>query len=173
MAGNVWEWSSDQLGSCASHACEANGVGTIDATNTDWYWNGGALPINFDGTIGPGGTSAGQVGPNYTTEWNFASQSFGATDFLAPLGLPLVGSVASSYDSQGIGTGTGQLNPNLFHGNHFWIYTDNGNSARGAFAGGDWGNGSESGRFSLYLYNGPTITYGSVGAGRCRAPAGL
>ena len=162
--GNVWEWSTDQLATCSSgsHTCQAGGVSTIDPSNTDWYFNSGALEINFDGTIGPGG------GSSNVTEWNFVDQSYSATDFLVPLGLPLVESVLSSYDPLPIGSGTGQFNPNLFHGNRFYLYTDNG-SPRGAFGGGGWYDGSNAGRFALSLNYGPSSTYNVIGF-RCMAP---
>lgn len=161
LTGNVWEWSSDQLNTCSSgtHTCTAV-TSALDTVNTDW--NG----FNFSGAIGPGG------GGSNVTEWDFSAMSFSATQFLAPLGLPMVAAAASSYDYLAIGSGAGQFNPTLFHGNHFWLGTDNGNGtpARGAMAGGAWDGGSLSGRFTLLLLGTPAYTLYNVGA-RCALPA--
>ena len=158
MVGNVWQWSSDQLGVCDSSAHTCLGVtSTVDTANTDW--NG----LNFDGTIAPGG------GGSNVTEWNFSAMSFSASRFNVPLGLPMVSS-SSLWDALAIGAGASQFKPAKFHGDHFWLYTDNGGSSRGAFAGGSWGGGSDAGRFALSLSFGPTGTYNAIGA-RCALPA--
>lgn len=132
-------------------------VGTIDPTNTDWFWTtGSALPINFDGIVGPGGVAE--------TSWIFNTLSNGANDFLAPLGIPLMGAVSSNYDSQAVGTGSGQFNPAHFHGNSFNLNTDNNSSsARGTISGGYWGGGAASGRFALILTFIPSRTNNYIG----------
>ena len=158
MVGNVWQWSSDQLGVCDSSAHTCLGVtSTVDTANTDW--NG----LNFDGTIAPGG------GGSNVTEWNFSAMSFSASRFNVPLGLPIVSS-SSLWDALAIGAGALQFNPAKFHGDHFWLYTDNGGSSRGAFAGGSWYNGSQAGRFTLLLFLGPSFASNYIGA-RCALPA--
>jgi hypothetical protein len=158
MAGNVWQWSSDQLGTCdpGTHTCLGL-TSTLDTTNTDW--NG----LNFNGTIAPGG------GGSNVTEWNFSAMSFSASRFLVSLGLPMV-DASDAWDTLAIGGGAGQFNPTKFHGNHFWLYTDNGGSQRGAFAGGGWYDGSQAGRFALVLDYGPAGTDSYIGA-RCALPA--
>lgn len=163
MVGNVWQWSSDQLGTCssASHTCQ--GIKSqLDTTNTDWYG------FNFDGTIGPGGVSS-------TTEGNFSSEALGSAtfnSFQVPLGLPMVTSSLSAWDSIAIGSSGGQFPTASFDGNHMWLYTDygNGSPARGAIAGGSWYDGSHAGRFALNLANTPAHTYDFVGF-RCALPA--
>jgi hypothetical protein len=162
LVGNVWEWSSDQLGSCAGNNCTSTGPSSVHAANTDYWTASTPYPIHFNNTVGPGGTAS--------MEWNYIVQSFSATNFLAPLGLPLVGSIAANYDSQVIGTGSGQFNPVHFHTNHFWLDPGNGNASRGARAGGDWADGSNAGRFALVLINLPTFTDVSVGF-RCSSPS--
>jgi hypothetical protein len=171
LVGNVWEWSSDQITSCgapsnAANICTTTAVGTADATNTDWY-NSSALAINYNGNVGPGGAAVAAA------SWAFsAGATYSATDFLAPLGLPLLASVASNYDATVIGTGTGQINPAKFHGNFFYLQTSNSpSSARGAFFGGAWASGSQSGRFSLGLINTPADSNNGFGL-RCSVPAG-
>ena len=164
MVGNVWQWSSDQLNTCSSttHTCQAM-TSQLDTSNTDW--NG----FMFDGTtsnIGPGG------GGSNVTEWNFSAMTFSATQFQAVLGLPMIATASSIWDYLTIGSSAGQFNSAKFHGDHFWLYTDNGNGspARGAIAGGGWNNGADSGRFSLSLYGTPASTNVIIGA-RCALPA--
>jgi hypothetical protein len=169
MVGNVWQWSSDQLATCYStsppggtpvHSCQGE-TSTLDSGNTDW--NG----FNFDGTIGPGGTT--NTGGTLSSE-NLGGPTFNS--FQIPLGLPMVTASLSAWDSLAIGTGVGQFNPVKFHGNYFWLYTDNGNGvpARGAFAGGAWSYGSDGGRFALSLSGTPSVTFNYLGF-RCLLPA--
>ena len=159
MVGNVWQWSSDQLGACnaGTHTCVGL-TSTIDATNTDW--NG----LNFDGTIGPG------TGGANLTEWDFSTSSYSTTKFLVPLGIPMVGSVAASWDALTIGASAGQINATKLHGDHIWLYTDNGGSQRGAISGGTWYSGANGGRFSINVFNPPANAGSGVGV-RCTIPA--
>lgn len=83
----------------------------------------------------------------------------------------MVGSVASSYDSLQVGTGSGQFNPIKFHGNYFLLQTDSGTVSRGAIGGGSWSYGSQSGRFALVLNNAQTNTAQYIGV-RCFISAG-
>jgi len=161
MVGNYWEWVSDQLGTCnaVAHTCTGQ-TSALDVTNTDF--NG--LP--FDGTAFPGG-GAGNV-----TEWDFSAMTFSATQFLVPLGLPMVTTAPAIYESMAIGVGAGQFDPAKFHGDHFWLYTDNPNGvpARGALVGGSWYYGALDGRFVLNLSRTPSFTRQDVGL-RCSLPA--
>jgi hypothetical protein len=157
LAGNVGELASDQLATCsaATHTCIGQSS-SLDTTNTDW--NG----FNFNGSIGPGGGATSVDG------WSLDSMTYSATQFLVPLGLPMVSSAPSIFNFLAIGTGAGQFDPAKFHTDRFSVGTDdpNGTPARAARGGGHWGNGSGVGRFALFVSDGPAIPYTQVGA-RC------
>lgn len=160
--GNVWQWVSDQMTcSTASHTC--TGIqSAVDISNG--YASG--FDMNnflFNGIIGPGGTIAGQTGPNYTTEWSISGANYGASYFNFPLGLPMVGTDGGNAKSVA-------ANSAKFHGDYMYLYTDNGNTSRGLFAGGAWGNGSYVGRWTSNWINAPSNTFSSVGF-RCAMPA--
>lgn len=161
LVGNVWEWSSDQLATCnaTTHAC-VGGASQVDPTNTD------LSAIRFDGTIGPGG------GAGEPTKWDFAMQSYSATRFLVPLGLPIVTGASTQLGSTAIGPGPGNFDPVRFHGDTFRLFTDspNGTPARGAVGGGSWGDQTTSGRFTLNFDQAPSFISDSVGL-RCALPA--
>jgi fibronectin type 3 domain-containing protein len=159
FVGNVWEWSTDQLASCTAgptYTCTGS-TSNVDTNNNDW------ATINFDGTVAPGAADVTAV--------SFAAQSFSASNFLVPLGLPMVTTVASSFDAMQIGGASGKFNSTKFHGNYFWVYFNNANGApraRAAVAGGsaDYGGG----RYDLFLGNSPVDTFPNVGM-RCMLPA--
>lgn len=155
LIGNVWEWSSDQLGACSAvtHSC-VGAASSLDASNT--LWSG----FDFDGTIGPGGGGIG------LTDWGFSAMSYSATQILLPLGLPVVASAASSWDATPIGTGTGQFDPSRFHSDRIYLYTDNGGASRGLLAGGSQYDGAVSGRYTVGIDALPTDVYNYVGL-RC------
>jgi hypothetical protein len=163
--GNVFQWTSDQLGTCSSGSHSCSGITSVlDSGNTDW--NG----FEFNGTQGPGG------GASAWNEWNFNSPPTqgGVTPlyFSAPLGLPLVGTDGGNALQIG-GSSAPSISAAKFHGEHFWLYTDNGNDspvARGSLAGGLWNFGSSSGRFALYLGFTPSSS-GSAFGFRCALPA--
>ena len=166
MLGNEWQWSSDQLLSCSTvtHVCKAGGVSTVDPSNTDWYWNSGTLPYNFDGVIAPGASNAGQNSSTdggflggYTTEWNLSTAAFGATAILPALGMPLIGSPENiyNYDALVIGTGPSQFNPVKLHDNSVNLYTDEGATIRGAMSGGFYSGGAGRYAFNLAFRSDP------------------
>ena len=68
-----------------------------------------------------------------------------------------------------IGSSAGQFNATRFHGNSFYLLTDNGYATRGAFAGEGFNDSSAAGRFDLRLNSPPTFGATSVGF-RCRVP---
>ena len=110
------------------------------------------------GNHGPGGGVS-------TTEGNYDTPVFSANYISLPLGLPLVGSDnGNALSSTTFGA--------KFHGDHWWLYTDNANGtpARGALVGGNWGNGARYGRFTLYQGYTPASTYADIGL-RCALPA--
>ena len=163
-AGNVEQWTSDQLGSCNSttHSCQGI-TSTLDSGNTDW--NG----FNFDGTIGPGGGSS-QASTGYLYQEDLGPAAFSA--FQAVLGLPMISSAPTTWDYLTIGTGAGQFNPSHFHYNAMNLYTDYGNGspvARGSINGGDFSQGSSNGRYLLYLQFSPSSAAASWGF-RCMLP---
>jgi hypothetical protein len=144
----------------------------LDSANTDYNWNSGtSLPINFDGVTGPGGISAGQTTPNYTSEWDMSTLAFGTSQFLPVLGIPLVASASNSYDALTIGTGSAQFNPSKFHKNFIRIKTDVGNASRAANGGGCWSDSNNiGGRFTLDLRLSTAQTPVQIGF-RCRINA--
>jgi hypothetical protein len=162
MTGNVWEWSSDQLGTCTggtTNTCTGTSS-NLDTSNTDWN------NFPFDGTQGPGGSATA------LTNWAFSSMTYSSTRFLVPLGLPMVTGASASYGSLAIGTSAGQFDPAKFHSNRFYLETGNSNGtpARGARAGGSWGDGLNSGRFTVVLFSTPAATGTSIGL-RCFVPS--
>ncbi len=152
MAGNVWEWVSDQLDSCSGGGSTCVGVtSTLDTSNTDM--NG----FPFDHVTAPGN--------GLVSEWTIESKSYGANYFSVPLGIPMItndGGNAVSIDSW--------LTPsNKFHGDRFWLYPTNGNTQRGLLVGGNWGGGSLGGRWASNWSSTPTTTSSSLGL-RCAVP---
>ena len=170
MAGNIDVWNTDQLSQCAGHECTTTSASTIDPSNTDWY-SSASLAIHFDGTVAPGGTSDGQAGPDYTSSWTLSSPQFAATQFLVPLGIPLVTSAPSTFDALAIGTGSGQFSPTRFHSNTVQVFTDSISTVRGLIAGGNWTSGSSAGRYTFNLNQGPDATLRTLGV-RCMVPIG-
>ena len=152
MVGNVWEWTSDQLGSCSGAGSTCVGVtSALDAGNTDM--NG----FPFDHVNAPGN--------GLVSEWNIESKTYGANYFSVPLGIPMItndGGNAITIDSW--------LTPtNKFHGDRFYLYPTNGNISRGLFVGGSWGDGSNTGRWaSLWPWN-PADANQYIGL-RCAVP---
>ncbi len=169
--GNVWQWVSDQMTcSTASHTC--SGIqSTVDTSNG--YSSG--FDMNnflFNGIIGPGSTTAGQVAANYTSEWSIGSgviggtgsgQGFGAGYFSFPMGLPMVGNDSGNAKSIA-------ANSAKFHGDYIYINSDNGNASRGLIAGGYWNFGGNVGRWSSNWYYTPSNTNTYIGL-RCAMPA--
>ena len=158
LVGNVWEWSSDQLGTCSAvtHTCTGT-TSNLDVNNSDWS------TINFDGTIGPGGGTI--------NSFLFSAQTHSTSNFLVTLGIPMVTSVAASFDAMQIGILSGQYDSTKFHNNTFYLFTDNSNGApkaRAAVGGGSYDFGG--GRYDLYIGNTPTSTFNNVGF-RCALPA--
>ncbi|MBX2993190.1 MAG: SUMF1/EgtB/PvdO family nonheme iron enzyme [Bdellovibrionaceae bacterium] len=152
MVGNVWEWTSDQLGSCSGAGSTCVGVtSAVDAGNTDM--NG----FPFDHVAAPGN--------GLVSEWTIESKSYGANYFSVPLGIPMItndGGNAISIDSW--------LTPtNKFHGDRFYLYPTNGNVSRGLFVGGSWGNGTVSGRWASAWSNTPASSGYNIGL-RCAVP---
>jgi hypothetical protein len=141
MAGNVWEWVSDQI-NCNGASCPgvSGASNSADTTNDDW------TGLSFDGTQGPVA--------------NGTFTSFSKTQF--PVGLPIVSGAFA-------GDGSVSLTATQLHNDYFYI-TDANAGARGALAGGAWGNGSDSGRFALNLLNAPSNTNTRIGL-RCALPA--
>jgi hypothetical protein len=162
LVGNVWEWTSDQM-TCSnvSHTCS----GANSALDIGNGYSAGfdMQSFLFNGIQGPGGTSAGQVGPNYTAEWPLTGQNFSAANFSFPLGLPLVGT-DSGYSN------TIASKAAKFHGDYFYLFTDNGNTSRGLFVSGAWSNGSNAGRWISHWYDTPLVTHYNIGF-RCALPA--
>jgi len=169
--GNVWQWVSDQMTcSTVSHTCS----GTSSALDSSNGYSSGFDMNNFlfNGVQGPGATTGGQVAANYTSDWTISNgvvggtgqgQGFGAGYFNFPLGLPMFGN--DSGNAKQISTMTAK-----FHGDYIALFTDNGNSSRGLFAGGDWSNGGYVGRWASAWNNSPAYTGNSIGF-RCALPA--
>ena len=147
MAGNIYEWRSDQFGTCSINPAICTGIAsTLDTANTDL--NG----FNFDGTIGPGGGSSSLISGVLSSGSIYDSYSF--NNLQVPLGLPMVGSAPTTWDSVVIGSNAGQFNPSHFHGNSIIIVNANPNDspvARGVIGGGAWSNGNQVGRFNTAL----------------------
>lgn len=153
MIGNVYEWLSDQLGTCsaASHTCTGI-TSTLDNGNTDLN------NFQFDGSQGPGGTSL--------TYWTFESNV--GQYFSTPLGLPLMNS--DGGNALLIGT---SINSLMLRTDRIDLYTDSGNGspvARGLVAGLVYGYGSAAGRWAVSYSNNPTIGNSTIGF-RCALPA--
>jgi len=164
LVGNVWEWLSDQLATCDSGTNECvGGTSTLDTSNTDWN------AFRFDGIAGPGGTNGGAW--TSVDSFQYQSNTFNSTRMIMPLGLPVVASSSSGYDSLLIGT---DIAAAKFHGDYLWLYTDNSNGtpARGGLFGGNWSSGTYYGRWSLHLLGAPTLAGLNLGF-RCVAPAGF
>jgi len=162
LVGNNWEWQSDQM-TCSNvtHTCSGT-QSAIDSGNG--YTNG--FDMNgflFDGYQGPGGTVAGQTSPDYTNDWNLASETYGAAYFNPALGLPLVSN--DNGNAVLVSANTAKL-----HGDYFYLRTDNGTASRGLSAGGYWGNGAVNGRWASYWRAGPSATGNNFGF-RCALPA--
>jgi hypothetical protein len=156
FAANVWQWVSDVLDTCnaGAHTCARAAGAGLDSGNRDMN------NFNFDGVQGPGGGGANVTG------WYFDTPAFGANNFSAPLGLPLVGT-----DSGNAILAT-SLSAKL-HNDYFYLYTDNANGApfaRGLFVGGGWNGAGGSGRWASYWYASPSGATGSIGF-RCAVPA--
>ena len=161
--GNMWEWSSDQLGTCNATANTCQGsTSTLDTGNTDW--NG----FNFDGTIGPGGTTD-SYGGAYSSE-TVGSSSYNSWQVV--LGLPMVSSAPTTWDYIAIGTGSGQFNSAHFHNNYLYLYPGNTNPApvaRGALGGGAFDTQTLGGLYTLYVAEPPTAQHPGWGV-RCMLP---
>jgi hypothetical protein len=160
LISNEWEFSSDQVNTCDGLSCYVSGPSTIDPTNTDWYWNNGLLPILFDGQISVGNVAIP------STNFSFSALSNSATEFLPPLGLPMIASAHAAYDSLAIGTSSGQFNPSQFHGNKYWLKNSLTGTGYRLVSGGDYVNGANSGRFSFQLIS-PSVSGSSTTGFRC------
>jgi len=152
LVGNVWEWTSDQLGSCSGAGSTCVGVtSAIDAGNTDM--NG----FPFDHVVAPGN--------GLVSEWNIEGKNYGANYFSVPLGIPMItndGGNAITIDSW--------LTPtNKFHSDRFYLYPTNGNVSRGLIVGGNWNSSSHNGRWASHWRNAPAGTNDSSGL-RCAVP---
>ena len=152
MVGNVWEWTSDQLGSCSGAGSTCVGVtSAIDTGNSDM--NG----FPFDHVNAPGN--------GLVSEWTIESKTYSANYFSVPLGLPMM-----TNDSGNAISIDSWLTPtNKFHGDRFWLYPTNGNVSRGLFVGGSWYDGSYAGRWASYWNNNPTDAGSNIGL-RCAVP---
>jgi hypothetical protein len=169
--GNVWQWVSDQMTcSTASHTC--SGIQSAVDSSNGYSSSFDMNAFLFNGIMGPGSTTAGQVAANYSSEWTIgngviagtgAGQGFGAGYFSFPMGLPMVGNDGGNAKSIA-------ANSAKFHGDYIYLYTDNGNASRGLFAGGSWGYGSYVGRWTSYWGYTPSGTSSTVGF-RCALPA--
>ncbi|MGK5084836.1 hypothetical protein WDW37_16230 [Bdellovibrionota bacterium FG-1] len=163
MAGNVLQWISDQLGTCAAatHSC-AGATSLLDSGNTD------LSGFMFDGLGGGTGNHGPGGGAAAVTAWQLSLGTFSSTYFSVPLGLPLVGNdsgnavTTSNFGSVGA----------KFHSNYISLNTDvaTGVPARGAYVGGHWSYGSYNGRFTLMVGNIPTTADSGIGI-RCGLPA--
>ena len=151
MAGNVWEWTSDQLGSCTALGNGCVGVtSSVDAGNSDM------LNFRFDGVNeGPGGGAV--------TDWYIQNSSFSATYFSLPLGLPMLNS------DSGNAVTIASLGATKLHDDYFYFSPGNGNATRGLFVGGSWSYGSYVGRWFSAWNGAPSITNNNIGV-RCGVP---
>jgi hypothetical protein len=157
---------SVRTGSNATSSCVSK-YGAQDFVGNVWEWD--SDQINCTGAACTGVTSAvhaanddfngvafdGTQGP--TTSNTFTN--FGKIQF--PIGIPIVSGAFA-------GDGSVARTAAQFHGDYFWINVAA--STRGAFAGGGWNNGSNSGRFALNLRYAPTAASTNIGL-RCALPA--
>lgn len=153
MVGNVYEWLSDQLGTCNSTTHICTGVtSTLDNGNIDLN------NFKFDGTQGPGGSNL--------TLWTFESNV--GQYFSTPLGLPLLNS--DGGNAMLIGS---DINSVKLHNDIFYLFTDNTNGspvARGLAAGFMYGYTVQSGRWATSFSVEPAYASPSIGF-RCALPA--
>lgn len=149
LIGNMWEFTSDQLGSCNTVTNSCVGItSTLDSSNSD------LAGFLFDGTQGPGG---GSTVLNY---WDLSTGQFNTTNFIVPIGIPVVTGASSTLDYLTIGTGSGQFNSNAFHGDFFWFSSNNAYPTRALSSGGYEFNGNGVGRFALrFDYSPTTVTW--------------
>jgi hypothetical protein len=163
LVGNVWTWVSDQVSSCSTttHTCFV-GDSPLDAGNQDMTY---IESYNFDGTTGPGSTTAGQTGPNYTTSWNFWTPQFGGNYFSPPLGMPFV----TNDHGNALQVGS-QISTTLLHTDSISVGTDAGVVTRGIYAGGYATWGANSGRYALSMTAAPSQSVNTLGF-RCVLPA--
>lgn len=131
FVGNVWEWTSDQLGTFSTGAGTVSGVASsLDSGNTDWS------VLLFDGTLNPGGTGEVMIGPLY----NYFS-------FLVPWGLPAVFSPPSAAGAYAVGLGATNFSANYLHSNQFDLSATSG-TTRAALSGGSATSGITNGTSS-------------------------
>jgi hypothetical protein len=159
---------SVRTGSSATSACVSR-YGAQDLVGNVWEWTSDQISCNGTTCSGTSGGSADSGNIDFggltfdgSTEAPVADTTFTAYGKIRfPLGIPVLSSFA--------GDGTTSLTAAQLHGDRFYI-SNAGAGARGALAGGSWGNGSGSGRFALNLVYGPTYTYRYIGF-RCALPA--
>ena len=152
LVGNVWEWTSDQLGSCSAGGNTCVGVtSALDTGNTDM--NG----FPFDSVTSPG---SGLV-----SEWNIESMTYGANYFSVPLGIPMI----TNDGGNAISISSWLTPTNKLHSDRFYLYPSNGNTQRGLFVGGAWYGGSGAGRWASFWNNPPSGQHSSFGM-RCAVP---
>lgn len=133
-AGNVWEWTSDQLNcngaSCAGVTAAAN---TADSSNDDF--NGLAIDGTQGGTLGS------------TFGWYGKMQ--------LPVAIPVAGAGFA-------GDGTVVRDATQTRNDYYWV--DVGNSLRGSLTGGSHYDGQSSGRFSMFNSYHPSAQWKNFGA---------
>ena len=110
----------------------------------------------FNGIQGPGGSA--------TTNWTIANGNFSAANFNYALGLPLVGNDNGNAVSVSV-------NSAKFHGDYFYLDSNNGNASRGLYAGGSWTFGAYVGRWLSLWNSAPSVTSNNGFGFRCALPA--
>jgi len=169
--GNVAEYTSDTIGSTDD---------TILTTNLNSNSGGDpGLDIDFNGVTGPCGdddlddvcnTPATEVFSSYS----LASQTFDATKFFIPMGLPADNEISAPFAPLTIGTSVGQLNPVKFRSD---VFSPNagiinaGSTIGDVVTGGSYSTGGNAaGHFSMeFIENTLSPTREDIGF-RCIVP---
>jgi hypothetical protein len=157
MAGNVSSYVSDEMFS-VSNTSGTGGESTLDQGNRDF------VGYNFDGVTGPGGST-------YSSgAWNFNLMKDSAVNFLAPLGLAMVGTDGGNALAIGTALELTRLHDDVIQLALGWEGTD----TRAPVTGGNWG--AWSGRFTIDFYSSQqgdfAVEYvGASQSFRCALPA--
>ncbi len=140
LAGNVWEWTSDQLTATSSGLVLTGIPSNLDASNRDF------ADVSFSRNTGTGGG-----------EWRLDQ----APSALPALGLPTDATGPSWFQARAIAEVA-------THGDGVFM-DEASDGTRGAYVGGSTSSGSRGGRFAINLSRPPDESHERIGF-RCAYP---
>lgn len=184
--GNVAEWTTDRMTCASQFVCTSSGTGSsfssylFDGPGVDDYYAFDYKSGPYNDANGDGIADAlGSPKDTFLTSWTYSSDSFNATKFSYPIGLPINADIENSYAGSAaldwildIGPSSGIEHEDLHEDgmivNGLSTFTLGAGSAGSFAVGGSYLSGQMSGRFTAELIH-STLARPDVGA-RCIIP---